>query len=209
MSSNNNFSKSDFELYFRLEPMAGQTTNNIPMLDGTTRTFRGRPTRGTETNNTPVAGANDTAIGADKLDFTFFTFPSTAPYFEVTGIEVLNGTVLDGNWSGVVYRVDANPPVLAAVNLLAYSVEVAQAGASAIQRNSQVSSQLIPAGTIVGAGIWTASATGRYGTTTVSSANNQKGLTYTANPVNVNTTAWTATTEEPYIKVYYRPVLGT
>lgn len=166
-----------------------------------------RVRQGAEANTTPVAGGNDTVIGADKQDYSFFTLPSAAAFYVITGIEWLNGTVVNGNTSSGVYKVDANPPTLAAEGLVAFGVEVAQTGAEAVQRQSNVVSQLIPGGTVCGAFIWTASATGRYGTTTVSSANNQKGLTYSAIPVNVNTTAWTATTEEPYIKVYYKPVL--
>src|SRR5688500_307560 len=106
------FAKEDFDLYF--QDILVQASNlDIVQYSSAVSRFVRRAARGTETSNTPVAGANDTAIGADKQKYTFFTFPSTAAYFEVTGIEVHNGTVLDGNWSGVVYRVDANPPTLA------------------------------------------------------------------------------------------------
>jgi hypothetical protein len=206
--SNNTFSKSDFLTFFSLEPMSTHSANSVVEYNATTGVFVARAVPGNETSNTPVAGANSTAIGADKQKYTFFTFPSTAPFFIVTGIEWLNGAAVDGNTSAGVVQVNANPPTLAPVNLLAFAPEVAQTGTGVVQRNSRVSSQLIRGGTIVGAFIWTASATGEYGTTTVASGNNEKGLTYAADPQNVYTTSWTATTEEPYVKVYYRPVLG-
>lgn len=157
--------------------------------------------------NTPVAGANDTAIGANTPRFTFFTMPTTHPVYFVTAIEWLNGTVINGNVNSAVWTVDANPPTDAANTLLAWAAFIAQAGASAVQKRSIVSSLPIPGGTIVGAFIATGSATGRYGTTTVASANNSKALTVSSDQATGNATAWSATTEEPYIKVYGKPLL--
>jgi hypothetical protein len=162
---------------------------------------------GTETNSSPVAGGNDTVIGATVRRYTFFTLPTTAPLYRITGIEWLNGTVVNGTTFAAVEQVDAIPPSATQVNLVAWTRAVTQTGGSGVQRNSVVSTLDIPGGTILGAYVATNSASGRYGTTTVASANNSKSLSGT--PVLADTTAWSATTEEPYIKVYYKPVFAT
>ena len=179
-------------------PRVGNTTYN-PYVLMTTLV-------GSETNTTPVAGANDTTIGATTRKYSHFTLPTTEPFYVITGIEWLNGTVVSGTTFCGIEQVNANPPTLQQVNILAWSRAVSQSGASAVQRNSAISSLQIPGGTICGAYIATNDATARYGTTTVASANKQKALSGT--PVLADTTAWTATTEEPYIKVYYKPVFG-
>jgi hypothetical protein len=146
-------------------------------------------------------------IGATVRRYTFFTLPTTAPLYRITGIEWLNGTVVNGTTFAAVEQVDAIPPSATQVNLVAWTRAVTQTGGSGVQRNSVVSTLDIPGGTILGAYVATNSASGRYGTTTVASANNSKSLSGT--PVLADTTAWSATTEEPYIKVYYKPVFAT
>lgn len=167
----------------------------------------GKNTRlGTEQNNTPVAGGNDTVVGSSNRYYTFFTFPSTAALYKVTGFEVLNGTVVNGSWQCGVEEVDANPPTLNQNSLLAWCPAISQSGTSAVQRTSRVSGVLIPGGQLVGAWVVSNSASGRLGTTTVSSRNNQRAIALGA-PANTLTNAWVAGTEEPYIKVYYKAVL--
>jgi hypothetical protein len=170
--------------------------------------IQGRKLRlGPELNTTPVAGANDTVAGAGTQHFTFFTLPTSAAFYSITGIEWLNGTVVNGNVNTAIYKVDANPPSSAIVQLLVFGAQVVQSGAEAVQRNSAIVGPMIPGGTVCGVMFDSSSATGRFGTTTVASGNNSKTISSSADYTLGNSTAWTATTEEPYIKVYYKAVL--
>ena len=162
-------------------------------------------TLGPETSTTPVAGANDTVVGTTTRNYSHFTLPSTSALYVFTGIEVLNGTVVNGDTLCAIESIDANPPVSVTVNILAWSNRTAQSGASAIQRFSRLSSFLVAGGTVCGAYVGTSSATARYGTTTVASENKKKAVTPAVALTDI--TAWTAVTEEPYIKVYYRAIL--
>lgn len=182
---------------------------NLDILQYVTSTgkWTNRQPVGTETNTTPVAGANDTVISANLRRFTFFTLPSTAAFYVITGIEWLNGTVVNGSTHAAIFRVDASPPVDTQKPLVAWGT-AAQAGASGVQRVNLLGSMLVQGGTLLGASICTGSATGKYGTTTVASANNSSAFTAAGNQPTSDTATWAATTEEPYIKVYYKPVLG-
>ena len=186
----------------------GAATNHIYQYNSSGKLVN-RPPVGTETSNTPVAGANDTVPGTTNRMYTFLTMPTSAPFFLPTGFEVLNGTVVNGSWQCGCESVDANLPVSANTTLWAYSSAVAQSGVSAIQRigPQRVSGMLIPSGHIVGIFLVSNSATGRYGTTTVASGNRTRAIALgTMNTTATN--AWVAGTEEPYVKMYYKPVLG-
>lgn len=164
---------------------------------------------GTETNTTPVAGANDTVLGASNTYYTIVTMPTTAPAYIITGLEVLNGTVVNGSFVCNVNTIDANPPSVAKTTLLALSAWTAQSGASAVQRVSQLTQYgLLLSGQTVALGVASSSATGRYGTTTVGSVNNFRAIAAAASQGTGSTTAWQAGTEEPYIKMYYKPFMG-
>lgn len=164
-------------------------------------------TLGPEASSTPVAGANDTVINTTNRFYTFITLPTTGALFNITGFEVLNGTVVNGNWQCFAEFIDASPPVSGNTILCAWTSVVAQSGASAVQRFSRIGGgRGIPGGTLLGIALSSSSATGRYGTTTVASSNNLRAIAQ-ATPNNSSTTAWSAGTEEPYIKVYYKPVL--
>jgi len=160
-----------------------------------------------EENSTPVAGGNDTVLGTANAYYTFFTMPSTYNLYKVTGFEWLNGTVVNGNVISVLVTPDANPPVANGYTVVAWCTAIIQAGASAVQRVSQVTSTVIESGTLVGAFLSTSSATARFGTTTKANANRLKAFGFTADPAMGSfTVPWAAGTEEPYIKVYYKGV---
>lgn len=165
-------------------------------------------TDGSETNTTPVAGGNDTVLGTTNRYYTFFTLPTAAPYYRVTGIEWLNGTVVAGGIQACVERVDAIPPVGVFTQTMAFIGAANQSGTSAVQRVSQVQSSLIPGGTICGAFVCCNNATSRLGTTTVANSNLNKAVAYTAVQPLSNANNWVAGTEEVYIKVYYKPVFN-
>lgn len=173
-------------------------------------TLVNRQPLGAEANTTPVTGANDTAIGNSTRYYTFFTLPTTAPFFQITGIEWLNGTVINGNVEACIELVDANPPVSAQTTLMVWTRQVAQSGASSVQRVSTgaLSGPMIAGGSICGAFIWSSSATARFQTATVSSNNNTKAVAFSSVPAVQNGTAWSAGTEEAQIKVYYKPFMG-
>ena len=165
---------------------------------------------GTETSQTiNSAAANDTVPGNSLRLYAFVTMPTTAPYWDITGIEWKNGTVVNGSVMGLVELVDANPPAVTQTTLLAFTKPATQTGVSAVQRNSDITQiGQVRSGAIVGVAIWSSSATGRFLTSTVSSRNNSKAIAYSAVPAISNGTAWTASTEETYAKLYYKPVLG-
>lgn len=168
-----------------------------------------RPIEATETSTTNnSAAANDTVPGANSRRYSFITLPTTATYYRITGIEWKNGTVVNGNSHPIVELVDASPPVAVSSCVVAWPHFVAQAGASSVQRMSVIASLLIPGGSVLGCSIATASATGRYLTATVASANNIKAVTVAGDIPLRDGTSWTASTEEPYMKLYYKPVLG-
>lgn len=203
-----NFFLGPNRLGLRLGTVSSSTSLDILQSNGTG--FVNRPVRGAETSiNTPVAGANDTAIGSGTRNYTFFTAAATAPFWLVTGFEVLNGTVVHGSWQCGIESVDANLPSVANSACVAWSAAVLQAGASAVQRigPNQIGGTLLEAGRIYGAFLVSNSATATYGSTTVSSGNRQKSISLgTINLTNTN--AWAAATEEHYIRVYVKPVLG-
>jgi hypothetical protein len=158
-----------------------------------------------EAATTPVAGATSTALGADICVFAFFTLPTTSQWYVVTGIEWLNKATVNGNvWCGV-SQVNASPPTLAETVNVATGAPVAQTGASAAQRNSVISSKLVPGGAVLGAWFVSDSATGTFGNTAVTSANNRKAIA-AGSPTLADNTAWTASTAQYYVKCYYRAV---
>lgn len=136
--------------------------------------------------------------------------PTTAALYRITGIEWLNGTVVNGGVQPSIHYVDANPPTSAVTKLAAWFGVATQTGVSAVQRVSVAGGGLVEGGAILGAAIVSSSATGRFGTTTQGSANRLKAIAYNTNgdlAMGSNGTAWSAGTEEPYIKVYYKAVL--
>jgi len=120
------------------------------------------------TNNS--AAANDTVVGTTLTYYSFFTLPSVAPLYQITGIEWKNGTVVNGSIMAAVHRVDANPPTLAKSIQICQILQETQTGASAVQRASVITPNLVPGGTLVAVGVVSNSATGRLLSATVSSA---------------------------------------
>jgi hypothetical protein len=163
-------------------------------------------TEAAEGNSTPVAGATSTALTAGIRVFAFFTLPTTEKWYVITGIEWLNKATVNGNvWCGV-ERVDANPPVLAPTVLVAWGVRVVQTGANGVQRNSQISSNPIRGGTILGVWFVSDSATGTFGNTSSASLNQRKTIAAGV-PSLADVTAWTASAVTYYVKAYYRGIV--
>ena len=158
-----------------------------------------------EANSTPVTDNADFTATAGTRYYAFFTLPTTEKFYLITGIEWKNGASVAGNITAGLDNVNANPPTLAAVPLIASGQEVAQAGVSSVQRVSIIASSLIKGGTIVG--IWltcsSASATIRE-ITGQGSQNQQKATAYSADLPTQDNTAWTTATARKYLKLYYR-----
>lgn len=158
-----------------------------------------------EASSTPVAGATSTALGSGIRVFAFFTLPTTEKWYVITGIEWLNKATINGNvWCGV-ERVDANPPVIPGTVNVATGARIAHAGSNAAQRNSQIASQPIRGGTILGVWFTSDSASATFGNTAVSNNNNRKTLA-AGTPALADVTAWTASTAGYYVKAYYQGI---
>lgn len=125
----------------------------------------------------------------------------------ITAIEIKNGTVVNGNLAVALESVDAIPGSLNPQATLAHGITTAQAGVSAVQKIAILNSQLIAPNTSYAVYAVSNSATARLQTATVGSRNNLKSIAINNSVPNSNATAWTAGTEEPYIKVYYKRVL--
>jgi len=168
-------------------------------------TFTGSVTETSEANTTPVTdGADFTAVAGTRY-YAFFTLPSTEKFYLITGIEWKNGATVSGNIQAGVGVIDANPPTLASTPQIALGMEIAQAGASVIQRVSFVSSELIRAGTICGAYVSCSSGTATLREQTgLGSQNQSKATAYSASPPTSDNTAWTTATARKYLKIYFR-----
>lgn len=162
----------------------------------------------TESSATTTADTGSTAPGVTTLRFyAFFPLPSTEPFYRISGIEWKNKATVAGSTLSGVDLVDTPIPVAPAVLNVALGVETANAGANAVQRVSRVSSDLIPGGTIIGVWIQASNATHTYGTFTGVNFNSRKTVTYptAANVPQEDSTAWTSSATQAYIKVYYVP----
>ncbi len=158
-----------------------------------------------EAASSPVADNTNTALGTGIRVYAFFTLPTTERFYIITGIEWKNGATVAGNVQCGVDLIDANPPTLAAVPLAAHGQELAQAGASGVQRNSRIVSRPIRGGTLVGIWFVSNSTTATFANLTgQASQNQQKAIAYTNNPPNQDATAWTAATVRYYAKLYFR-----
>ena len=159
--------------------------------------------------NTPVAGANDTVVNTTNWLGTTFTLPTTSPFYTITKFEVLNGTVVNGSFFCAAVQVYDNPATNPPVITVATSEGNAQSGASAVQQVDALASLLIRGGRHIHAYISSNSASGRYGSTTVASANYRKAITYVATGAAIGVVgggSWVAATETAYLKVYGRAV---
>lgn len=155
--------------------------------------------------NTPVTPANNMDMATTVRYYSTFTMPSNATFYVATKVEWKNGTNVAGNiYVGLEY-VAQHPPTSSLMLLAAYSAALAQAGADTIQSQTRVTSGLILGGSIMAAYVGSTSATSDIQSATVSSKNITKAVAVTASLA--NETAWGAATEEPYIKIYGKPVL--
>lgn len=168
-------------------------------------TFTGVMTETAEANTTPITDNADFTVTAGTRYYAFFTLPSTEKLYLITKIEWKNGATVAGNIISGVDAVDANPPTLASVPLLALGQEIAQAGVSTIQTTSIIASSLIRGGTICGAWISLSAGTATVREQTgLGSQNQTKATVYTGTPDAAVNTAWATATARKYIKIYFR-----
>ena len=157
-----------------------------------------------ELNTTPISDTADFTVTAGQRYYAFITLPTDHPVYIITGIEWKNGATVAGNVMCGVDIIDADPPTIASTPLSAVGAETAQSGTSAVQRNSNISNNMFPAGAVLG--VWislsNATATVRH-LTGAASQNQQKGTAYSNTPPTVENTGWGTSTTRKYIKVYY------
>ena len=173
--------------------------------DAWTASFYDTLSEASEQNTTPVTDGADFTVTAGHRYYAFFTIPSTYKHYIITGIEWKNGATVSGNVICGIDVVDADPPTLASTPLSVLSIQVAQSGTSAVQRNSNVTNTIFRAGTILGAWVSCSSATATLREQTgLGSQNQSKATAYSATPGTSDSTAWTATTARKYLKIYYK-----
>lgn len=159
----------------------------------------------TESNTTPVTDGADFTVTAGNRYYAFFTLPSTEPIYEITGIEWKNGATVSGNVICGIDLVNADPPTISHTPLVAVGIQVAQSGASAVQRNSSISSNIIKSGSILGAWVACSSATATLREQTgLGSQNQYKATAYVNTPSAAEATAFSTATARKYLKVYYK-----
>lgn len=156
-----------------------------------------------ELSNTPVADASQEIWTAGRVNYTFFTLPTTEDYYLITGIEWKNGTSVGGIIMAGAQIVDAENPTDTIRKLVCYTAPVTQSGVSAVQRNNKLTTWPIAGGTILGLWIQNDGGSGSFRYFVSSSQERFYNGTYTTRPADIISTAWTTSTKEPYIKIYY------
>ena len=151
--------------------------------------------------NTIAATTQDIA---NVKNYVFFTLPTTEKFYIITAMEWKTGAVVGSVKQMGVDVVDANPPVSPATQLVALSVEGGYGPINSIVRTDSITSEAIRGGTILGAWINQASAVDLKYDTGLANQNRQKVQTYTSQPPTQEVIAWTATTYQLYLKVYFR-----
>jgi len=169
-------------------------------------TYSNPITETAESNTTPITDNADFTAVAGNRYYAYHTLPTTEKFYIITGIEWKNGATVNGNVISGIDRIDANPPTIDNTPLLALGQQVAQAGTSAVQRVSIVSSSLIRGGTIIGAWVSCSSGTATLREQTgLSSQKQYKATAYNATPdFAENTVFAAAVTVRKYVKIYYR-----
>jgi len=164
-------------------------------------------TEQSEENTTPVTDGAEFNPTAATRYYSHFTLPTTYPVYHITGIEWKNGTAVAGNVTCGIDAINADPPTVDSTPLMALGSNIAQSGTSAVQRNSQIASNLIRGGTVCGA--WVAFSSASATVRRLTSSDSQKRTKTTSSSDNEtpnasNVTVFnTATTNEVYLKVYY------
>lgn len=157
------------------------------------------------TTTTPITDDTNHDAVAGTRYYQFITLPTTDPLYIITNITWKNGTNQAGTIISGVDVIDADPPTLASTPLAALGQEVTQTGANTTQSCTNVASNLIRGGSIIGVWIACSSATADLRRVTGSSQNQRKAVAaYTSSPSASDSTAWTSTTDKYYITCTYR-----
>lgn len=151
--------------------------------------------------------ANDIVVGTANTYYSGKTMPTTHALYQLTGVEVANGSVVNGSFMVGIHRIDAVPPTRNASILIAHTLIVAQSGADAVQRTNEITPAIVQGGTILALGVVSNSATARFKTKTVASQNITRAITLTQATLTGASTAWAAGLEEIYAKLYFKPLL--
>lgn len=162
-------------------------------------------TESAEGSTAPITDTADHTVTAGYRYYDYFTMPSTDLLYEIVGIEWKNGATVSGNVMCGVDIIDADPPTNDHTVLVALGVRAAQSGTSAVQRNSDIMSNMVRGGTVLGAWASFSSGTATIRKLTGAGSQNQyKATTYSETPNAGEGTAFSTSTERYYLKVYYR-----
>ena len=156
------------------------------------------------TTTTPITDDTNHDAVAGTRYYHFFTLPTTDPLYIITNITWENGAAVAGTVISGVDIVDANPPTVAGTPLVALGQEVTQSGTGTDQSCTNVASNPIRGGTILGVWVSCSSASADLRKVTGSSQNQRKATAYSSSPSAADSTAWTATTDKYHIKATYR-----
>lgn len=156
------------------------------------------------TTTTPISDDTNHDIVAGTRYYQFITLPTTDPLYIITNITWKNGTAVAGTIISGVDIINADPPTIASTPLAALGQEVTQSGTDTTQSCTNVASNPIRGGTIIGVWVSGSSASGDLRKVTGSSQNQRKATAYTSSPSASDSTAWTATTDKYYITCTYR-----
>lgn len=167
-------------------------------------------TYGTEASSTPVSDDDETTLTDNSVYITsLVTLPTAANGYVVTYLEWKNGLTVDGNVRAGLMEVDADPPTVDAARVLCITPETAQSGVSSVQKVRVVPDLILPAGVSVMPFLQLnggTSPTYRFLARTVQNAVKAVGAFPFWLPFADESTTWTTSTVELYLKVYYKPV---
>lgn len=147
------------------------------------------------------------ASGTTRYYGQAFILPATSKFWLITGIEWKNGITLGSNILCGLDKIGINtiPPTATDIELAAYTSDVAQAGASSIQRNSVITqTKVLGSGEIVIPWFSPSVAAGTFRYFTVGAENDSRAITDSRTfPTWKSVTAWTASVARIYMKVYF------
>lgn len=156
------------------------------------------PATTAEFTNSPVADDTDFGIVANTLRVygQAFVLPATSKFYLITGLGWKNGaTITDTLFCGLEkIGINTVPPTETALELVGYSTNIAQVGASAEQKNTAITqTRPLGKGDVVIGYIGSTTGTGTVRGLTVAAENSQRAITdVKAFPQWKPVTAWTA-----------------
>jgi len=169
---------------------------------------------GPEQNDTGVADDSSItgSIGRLLLSHQSLTLPATAPFWRISAIEWKNGPTINGTLKGICCIMARNTQsVDLQLACVAITDLITQVGANVIQKESVISSLILPQGTVLFGGIIENSNTQNtrfLSSAAQNSAKNGVGVGGLMTGGSDNT-AWLSTGANMYIVLYFEPIVVT